>query len=133
MAYVDGFVIPLPKAKVGEYRLIAAQAGEVWKEHGALEYRECVGDDLSPQDMLPFGRGVDATDEETVIFAWITYRSRQHRDEVNAKAMADPRLAPSMEPGAMPFDPARMLYGGFNVLVDSFNRKTKRMRRHRWR
>lgn len=121
MAYVDGFVIPLPKDKVAEYRQIAARAGEVWKEHGALEYRECLGDDLAPHGMQPFGRAVDATADETVIFAWITFRSREHRDEVNAKVMADPRLADSMAPEAMPFDASRMLYGGFSVLVDTFN------------
>lgn len=118
MAYVDGFVIPLDKSKIEEYRRISARAGEVWREHGALEYRECVGDDLAPHDMTPFGVAVDAKPEETVIFAWITYRSREHRDEVNAKAMDDPRL---QGPDNMPFDVTRMRYGGFQVLVDAFD------------
>ena len=118
MAYVDGFVIPLHKSKVEEYPRISAQAGVVWREHGALEYRECVGEDLAPHDMTPFGVAVDAGPDETVIFAWITYRSREHRDEVNAKAMSDPRL---QGPDDMPFDVTRMRYGGFEVLVDAFD------------
>jgi uncharacterized protein YbaA (DUF1428 family) len=120
MAYVDGFVIPVPRARLEEYRKIAALAGEAWKDHGALEYRECVGEDLTPhEEMAPFGVAVDATEDETVVFSWITYRSRQHRDEVLEKVMQDPRV--NMDPESMPFDVKRMRYGGFEVFVDPFD------------
>jgi uncharacterized protein YbaA (DUF1428 family) len=119
MAYVDGFVIPVPRSRLEEYRQIAVKAGAVWKEYGALEYRECVSEDLTPfEGMAPFGVAVDAAPDEAVIFSWITYHSRQHRDEVNAKVMQDPRI--SMEPESMPFDASRMRYGGFEVIVDPF-------------
>ena len=101
--YVDGFVIPLPKNKIDEYRRIAEKSGEVWRDHGALEYRECVGEDLNVKGQLPFPLLIDCNADETVVFAWILFESRAHRDEVNAKVMKDPRLA-AMDPNAMPLD-----------------------------
>ena len=118
MKYVDGFVIPVPKKNVEAYRRISQKASKVWKDHGALEYRECVGDDLNVKMGLPFADTVKAKRNETVVFAWIVYKSRAHRDAVNAKVMKDPRLAKMMEKGAMPFDVNRMAYGGFKVIVD---------------
>ena len=119
MAYVDGFLLPIPKKNVRVYRRIAQKAGKVWREHGALEYRECVGDDLKVKGMVPFPRKVNLKPGETVVFSWIVYKSRAHRDRVNAKVMKDPRLAKMMEdPNSMPFDVKRMAYGGFKVLVD---------------
>jgi uncharacterized protein YbaA (DUF1428 family) len=117
--YVDGFVIPVPVRKLDDYRRIARKAARIWKEHGALEYRECVGDDLAVKAGLPFPRGIGVKRGETVVFAWIVYKSRAHRDRVNAKVMKDPRLADMMHPESMPFDCARMLYGGFRILVDA--------------
>ncbi len=116
--YVDGFVIPVPKRNIEAYRRMAQKAGKVWLEHGALEFRECVGDDLKVKGMAPFTRAARAKVGETVFFSWIVYKSRAHRDRVNAKVMKDPRLADMMEPKAMPFDVKRMVYGGFKVLVD---------------
>jgi uncharacterized protein YbaA (DUF1428 family) len=118
MRYVDGFVLPIPKGKLQLYRQIARKAGKVWREHGALEYRECVGDDLRIKGVVPFPRVVRLKGGETVAFSWITYKSRAHRDRVNAKVMKDPRLASMMDPKSMPFDMKRMVYGGFRVLVD---------------
>jgi uncharacterized protein YbaA (DUF1428 family) len=118
MRYVDGFVLPIPKNKLQLYRQIARKAGKVWREHGALEYRECVGDDLRIKGVVPFPRLVRLKRGETVAFSWITYKSRTHRDRVNAKVMKDPRLASMMDPKSMPFDMKRMVYGGFRVLVD---------------
>ena len=115
MAYVDGFVLPLPKKNIAAYRRIASKAGKVWREHGALEYRECVGDDLAVKMAASFPRSVKVKPGETVVFAWIVYKSRAHRDRVNAKVMKDPRMAIPPEP--MPFDIKRMMYGGFKVLV----------------
>jgi uncharacterized protein YbaA (DUF1428 family) len=116
--YVDGFVVPVPKDKVDAYRQMARKAGKIWREHGALEFRECVGQDLDVAFGLPFPRGIKLKRGETVMFSWIRYRSRAHRDRVNAKVMKDPRLA-SMDPDAMPFDAKRMLWGGFEVLVEA--------------
>jgi uncharacterized protein YbaA (DUF1428 family) len=116
--YVDGFVIPVPKRKVEAYRRTAQKAGKVWLEHGALEFRECVGDDLKIKGMVSFTRAGRARSGETVFFSWIVYKSRAHRDRVNAKVMKDPRLEDMMDPKAMPFDAKRMVYGGFKVLVD---------------
>lgn len=115
--YVDGFVIPIPKNNVEEYRKIAEKAGEVWKEHGALEYYECLGDDLEIEDMVSFRKVASANEEETVVFSWITYESREHRDKVNAAVMNDPRIKEMMEPGSQPFDCTRMAYGGFRTIV----------------
>ncbi len=117
--YVDGFVMPLPTKNVEAYRKIASKASKVWLEHGALEYRECIGEDLRIKGMRTFTDLADCKRGETVIFAWIVYRSRAHRDKVNAKVMADPRLAKMMAAGEMPFDVARMAYGGFDVIVDA--------------
>ncbi len=119
MRYVDGFVVPVPKKSVKAYRRIAAKAGRIWREHGALEYRECVGDDLNVKWGVKFPRVVKGKPSETVVFSWIVFKSRADRDRVNAKVMKDPRLAPMMDPKAMPFDPKRMVYGGFKVLVEA--------------
>jgi uncharacterized protein YbaA (DUF1428 family) len=116
--YVDGFLLPLPKDKVDHYRQMAEQAGKVWREHGALEYRECIGDDLDVKDQVPFPRLIASKPDETVVFAWIVFESREHRDQVNAKVMSDPRLAGMADPGAMPFDVKRMAYGGFKTIVE---------------
>lgn len=117
--YVDGFVIPVPKDNIETYRKIAEEAGKVWKEHGALEYYECVGDDLDVQHQVPFTRLAGAKPDETVVFSWILFSSREHRDEVNKKVMADPRLNDMMKDGAMPFDCSRMAYGGFKSIVEA--------------
>jgi len=119
MKYVDGFVVPVPKKNVPAYRRMARQAGKVWREHGALEYRECVGDDLKVKMGLPFPRLSRLKSGETVFFSWIVYKSRAHRDRVNAKVMKDPRIAKMMDPTSMPFDHKRMLYGGFKIMVDA--------------
>ena len=117
MRYVDGFVLPLAKKHVPAYRRIARMASRVWRDHGALEYRECVGDDLKVKGVASFPSRVKAKPGETVVLAWIVYKSRAHRDRVNAKVMKDPRVANMME--AVPFDARRMLYGGFKVLVEA--------------
>ena len=116
--YVDGFVIPVPKKNVDAYRKMAEKAAKVWIEHGALEYRECVGDDMDVKFGVPFGRGIKAKAGETVVFAWIVYKSRAHRDRVNAKVMKDPRICEGMDMKNMPFDCKRMLYGGFKIIVE---------------
>jgi uncharacterized protein YbaA (DUF1428 family) len=116
--YVDGFVLPVPKKKLEAYRRIAQKAGKVWRDHGALEYRECVGDDLNTTMGVSFPRRIKAKRGETVVFSWIMFKSRAHRDTVNAKVMKDPRLAEMMDPKAMPFDMKRILYGGFTVMLD---------------
>jgi uncharacterized protein YbaA (DUF1428 family) len=116
--YVDGYVVPVPKRKVEAYRRIAAKAGKVWREHGALEFRECVGDDLAVKGLVPFPRLARVKPGETVFFSWVVYRSRAHRDRVNRKVMKDPRIAKMSEQPA-PADMRRMAYGGFKVLVDA--------------
>jgi uncharacterized protein YbaA (DUF1428 family) len=118
MPYVDGFVLPVPKKNLSAYRRMSAKAGKIWREHGALEYRECSGDDLKVKVGMPFTRMARTKAGETVVFSWIVYKSRKHRDAVNAKVMKDPRLAKMMDGEAMPFDVKRMGYGGFKVLVD---------------
>jgi uncharacterized protein YbaA (DUF1428 family) len=115
--YVDGYVLPVPKNQIDTYRQIAEKAGSIWREHGALEYRECVGDDLEVKEMVPFPRMVEIKPDETVVFAWIVFESRAHRDEVNAKVMKDPRLK-GTDSQAMPFDCKRMAYGGFSTIVE---------------
>lgn len=118
MAYVDGFVIPVPKKKLAAYKRMAAVAGKVWKGYGALDYKECVGDDLKVKMGLPFPKLAKTKNGETVVFSYIVYKSKAHRDAVNKKVMKDPRIAKMMtEP--MPFDDKRMAYGGFKVLVDA--------------
>ena len=119
MRYVDGFVLPVPKKNLPAYLRMAQKAGRVWRDHGALEYRECAGDDLDVKFGVPFPRMIKPKRGETVVFSWIVYRSRAHRDRVNAKVMKDPRLAKMMDPKAMPFDCKRMVCGGFKVLVDA--------------
>jgi uncharacterized protein YbaA (DUF1428 family) len=116
--YVDGFVVPVPTKNVATYRRIAQQAARIWREHGALEFRECVGDDLDVKMGLPFPRALKTKRGETVFFSWITYKSRAHRDSVNKKVMKDARMAKMMAESPVPFDPKRMLYGGFTVMVD---------------
>jgi uncharacterized protein YbaA (DUF1428 family) len=118
MPYVDGFVIPIPKKNVAAYRRIAQKAGKIWKAHGALEYRECVGDDLNMNMGLPFPKGIRTKPGETVLFSWIVYKSKAHRDRVNAKVMKDARLTKGVDFNKMPFDVKRMMYGGFRMIVD---------------
>jgi len=118
MRYVDGFVVPVPKKNMQAYRRMALKAGKVWREHGALEYVECVGDDVKPGKHTSFPQSVKLKPGETVVFSWIVYKSRAHRDRVNAKVMKDPRLASMMNPKTMPFDGKRMFWGGFKVMFD---------------
>jgi uncharacterized protein YbaA (DUF1428 family) len=114
--YVDGFVVPVPKKNVEAYRRMALKAGKIWREHGALEFRECVADQLDVPMGMPFPARIKLKPGETLFFSWIVYRSRAHRDRVNAKVMKDPRHAGDVQ--EMPFDVKRMLYGGFKILVD---------------
>ncbi len=118
MKYIDGFVLPIPKKNLDAYRRMARKAGKIWREHGALEYRECIGDDLNVQFGVPYTKLLKLKPGETVFYSWIVYKSRAHRDKVNAKVMKDPRLTCSMDSKAMPFDIKRMAYGGFKVFVD---------------
>ncbi len=119
MAYVDGFIVPVPKKNLAAYRRMARKAGKVWREHGALEFRECVADDVKKGKWTSFPRSVKLKPNETVVFSWIAYKSRTHRDRVNAKVMKDKRLAKMMDVKAIPFDAKRMIYGGFKVLVEA--------------
>ena len=119
MKYVDGFVLPVPKKNLAAYRRMARKASKVWREHGALEYRECAGDDLKVKMGVPFPKQAKAKPGETVVFAYIVYKSRAHRDQVNAKVMKDPRLANMCDPKNMPFDFKRMGYGGFTTIVEA--------------
>lgn len=114
--YVDGFVIPIPRKNTAAYRSIARKAGRIWKEHGALEYRECIADDVKPGKLTSFPQSVKLKRNEVVWFSWIVYKSRRHRDQVLKKVMSDPRIA-KMGHDAMPFDAKRMIYGGFKVVV----------------
>jgi uncharacterized protein YbaA (DUF1428 family) len=116
--FVDGFVIPVPKKAIKTYRAIAAKAGRVWLEHGALDYKECVGADLNIPGMFSFRKLAKAKPSETVVFSYIVYRSRGHRDRVNKKVMKDPRITKMMDGKKMPFDLKRMAYGGFKTIVD---------------
>jgi len=119
MRYVDGFVLPVPKKNLQAYRHIAQKAGKIWREYGALDYKECVGDDLDVKCGVPFPHSVKLKPGETVVFAYIVYKSRAHRDRVNAKVMNDPRIKNMCDPKDMPFDVKRMVQGGFKVLVDA--------------
>ena len=119
MRYVDGYVVPVPKKKLQAYRSMAQKAGKVWREYGALEYVECVADDVKPGKRTSFPRSVKLKPGETVVFAYIVYKSRAHRDSVNAKVMQDPRLKSMMDLKALPFDAKRMFFGGFKVLVNA--------------
>ena len=118
MSYVDGFVVPVPKKKLAAYRRLSQRAGRIWREFGAIEYKECVGDDVKPGKLTSFPQSVKLKPGEVVVFSWITYKSRAQRDRVNAKVMQDPRLADMMDPKAMPFDTKRMFFGGFKIFVD---------------
>ncbi len=117
-SYVDGFVVPVPRRKLAAYRAMSRKGGKVWREHGALEYTECVADDVKPGKYTSFPQSVKLKANEVVVFAWIRYKSRRHRDQVNAKVMKDPRLASMMDPRKMPFDGKRMFWGGFRTFVD---------------
>jgi uncharacterized protein YbaA (DUF1428 family) len=118
MNYVDGFVVPVPTQNLDAYREMSQKAGAVWREYGALQYIECVADDVKPGEVTSFPQSVLLKPDETVVFSWIAYESREQRDEVNAKVMADPRLAAMMNPETLPFDGMRMFWGGFKVLID---------------
>ena len=117
MAYIDGFVLPVPKKKLEAYRRMARKAGKVWREHGALEFRECAADDVKWGKRTSFPRSVKLKPGETVFFSYIVFKSRADRDRVNAKVMTDKRLAAMMDPTGLPFDARRMIYGGFKVMV----------------
>lgn len=119
MKYVDGYVLPVPKKNLQTYRRMAQKAGKIWREHGALEYRECAGDDLQVKFGITFPKMMKLKSDETVVFAWIVFKSRADRDRVNAKVMKDPRIASMGDPNNMPFDPKRMAYGGFKTLVEA--------------
>ena len=117
--YVDGFIVPVPKKKLQAYRNMAKKAGKIWREHGALDFVENVADDVKVGKTTSFPRSVKLKPGETVVFSWITYKSRADRDRINKKVMADPRLKDMMDPKAMPFDGKRMIYGGFKVFLDA--------------
>ena len=114
--YVDGFVLPVPKKKVDAYRRLARKAGKIWKEYGALECTECIADDVQPGKLTSFPQSVDMKEDETVVFSWIVYESRAHRNAVNDKVMQDPRM--KTDPSEWPFDGKRMIYGGFAPLLE---------------
>jgi uncharacterized protein YbaA (DUF1428 family) len=118
MSYVDGFVVPVPKKNLAAYRRMARKAGKIWMEHGALEYKECIADDVKKGKITSFPQSVKLKAGETVVFSWIIYKSRADRDRINKKVMKDPRLADMMDPESMPFDSKRMFWGGFKVAVD---------------
>ncbi|GAB3426249.1 DUF1428 domain-containing protein [Massilia solisilvae] len=118
MAYVDGFVVPVPKNNMDKYRELATLVGKIYREHGALQFRECIADDVNPGKLTSFPQSVNLEEGETVVFAWIMYESRAHRDEVNAKVMKDPRSAELAKPETRPFDGKRMIFGGFDMVID---------------
>ena len=117
MSYVDGFVVPVPEAKLADYRKMARRAGKIWREHGALAYTESLADDVQPGKTTSFPQSVKLKPGETVVFAWIVYKSRKDRDRINKAVMADPRLADMMDPKSLPFDGKRMFWGGFKPIV----------------
>ena len=117
--YVDGFVVPVPKRKLGAYRRLAKRAGKVWREYGALDYKECIADDVKWGKRTSFPRSIKQKPGETVVFSWIVYKSRAQRDSINKKVMKDPRLADMMDIKKLPFDAKRMIYGGFKLLVQA--------------
>jgi uncharacterized protein YbaA (DUF1428 family) len=119
MSYVDGFIVPVPRKSLQAYRRMAQKAGKVWRDHGALDYKECVADDVKVGKWTSFPRSVKRKSNETVVFSYIVYKSRGARDRILKKVMKDPRLAKMMDPKAMPFDGKRMIYGGFKVIVDA--------------
>jgi uncharacterized protein YbaA (DUF1428 family) len=116
--YVDGFVLPVPKKKLAAYRSLARKAGKIWREHGALEFRECVADDVKRGKVTSFPQAVKLKPGETVFFSYIVFRNKSERNRINAKVMKDKRLASMMDPKAMPFDARRMFWGGFKTLVN---------------
>ena len=118
MPYVDGFVVPVPKSNIEAYRAMSERCAAIWREHGALQFRETVADDVKPGKLTSFPQAVDLREGETVVFSWIVYASRAARDDINDKVMKDPRMAEMMKPESMPFDGKRMIYGGFEMLVD---------------
>src|SRR6188768_593959 len=118
MAYVDGFVLPVPKSKLKDYIKMSKKAGKVWKDHGAVEYVEAIADDVKPGKWTSFPQSVKLKKDETVVFAWIVYKSRAHRDKVNAKVMKDPRTSAGFDLKSMPFDGKRMIFGGFKSFVE---------------
>lgn len=118
MPYVDGFVVPVPEARLADYRRLARRAGKVWREHGALAYVECIGDDVPPGKRTSFPLAVKLRPGETVAFSWIVYRNRRERDRINKRVMADPRLAGMMDARTLPFDAKRMIFGGFKILLE---------------
>jgi uncharacterized protein YbaA (DUF1428 family) len=122
MSYVDGFVLPVPKRNLKAYVRMAAKAGKIWRKYGALDYKECAGDDLKVKMGVPFPRQMKVKPGETVVFSYIVYKSRAHRDRVNAKVMKDPQIQNMCDPKDTPFDVKRMVYGGFKVLVDAQSR-----------
>ena len=117
MAYVDGFVLPVPKNRVADYKKMARKAGKIWREHGALEFRECIADDVKPGKRTSFPQAVKLKADEVVFFSYIVYASRRDRDRINKLVMADKRLASMMDPKSMPFDGKRMFWGGFKTAV----------------
>ncbi|WP_407353589.1 DUF1428 domain-containing protein [Luteimonas sp. R10] len=117
MSYVDGFLLAVPRAKLSAYRALARKAGKIWMEYGALQYVECVEDDVQPGKSTSFPRAVKLKEDEVVVFSYIVYKSRAQRDRINKKVMADPRLA-GMDPKTMPFDGKRMIWGGFKGIVE---------------
>jgi uncharacterized protein YbaA (DUF1428 family) len=119
MPYVDGFIVPVPKKNLDAYRRLAKKAGKIWREYGALEFRECIADDVKVGKWTSFPRSVKLKPNETVMFSYIVYKSRAHRDRINAKVMKDPRLADMMKLKDMPFDGKRMIYGGFKVMLEA--------------
>jgi uncharacterized protein YbaA (DUF1428 family) len=128
MSYVDGFVIPVPTKNLKVYRRIAQKFGKVWRDHGALAFRECVADDVKVGKWTSFPRSVKLKRGETVVWSYIVYKSRAHRDRVNAKVMKDPRMTSIMNPKALPFDGKRMIFGGFKVLVEGDAQRLARRR-----
>ncbi|TFW27238.1 DUF1428 domain-containing protein [Duganella callida] len=118
MPYVDGFVIAVPKNRLDDYKKMSRECGVVWKEYGALEFRETVGDDVPPGKLTSFPQSVMLKEDEVVVFSWIVYESRARRDEINDKVMHDARIAGYMDPANMPFDGKRMIYGGFEMVID---------------
>jgi uncharacterized protein YbaA (DUF1428 family) len=118
MAYVDGFIVPVPKDKIDTYREMSRRCGQVWREYGAISFRECIADDVKTGQWTSFPQAVKLEENEVVVFSWIEFKSRAERDEINDKVMKDPRLADIMKPELMPFDGKRMIYGGFETLVE---------------
>ena len=119
MNYVDGFVVPVPSKNLAAYKKMSRLMGKVWREYGALEFRECVADDVKPGKHTSFPQSVKLKPGEVVVFSWIVYKSRKQRDSINAKAWKDPRLAAMEDPKSMPFDGKRMFWGGFKVMIDA--------------